>query len=393
MKTNQERLSVLLKSYVENKISAAELEELHQLSQLPEADAELDEFLLVHWNSFKITESNSLPRNDIFNKIITDERFNDQLYQELVKPDFGYKKWLSYASAAVVLIIAGVSFYQLAARKSPEVQKPEIVKIMPGTKKAILTLGDGSEIVLADSSGNGIAVQGKLKIEHKNGSINYKLEDDDAVIAQNKVTTPKGGEYQVILQDGTHVWLNAASSISYPVIFNGDERKVVISGEAYLEVAKNPHKPFIVVANGTEVKVLGTHFNVSAYQNDDFVTTTLIEGAVKVSAQGAYALLKPDQQAVISKTSAAITVRNVDAAEAIAWKNGVFLYNNENIKGVMKVIARWYDIDVVYQGDMSDKTFGGKISKFENFEKLLKTLELTGVIHFKIKGRRVMVTP
>lgn len=392
METNQERLSVLLKSYVENKISAAELEELHQLSRVPEADADLDEFLLIHWNSFKTTESSSLPRNDIFQKIITDRRFKDQQL-EIVKPDFGYKKWLSYASAAMVFIIAGISLHQLVVRKSPELQKPEMVKIMPGTKKAILTLGDGSEIVLADSSGKAIAVQGKLKIEHKNGSINYKLEDDEAVIAQNKVTTPKGGEYQVILQDGTHVWLNAASSISYPVIFNGNERKVVISGEAYLEVARNPDKPFIVVANGAEVKVLGTHFNVSAYQDDDFVTTTLMEGAVKVTEKGSYALLKPDQQAVINKTSSSITVRDVDAAEAIAWKNGVFLYNNENIKGVMKVIARWYDIDVVYQGDMSNKTFGGKISKFENFEKLLKTLELTGVIHFKIQGRRVMVMP
>lgn len=385
---NNKRLGQLLAAYKAHRITESELEELHELSMSEGAEGEFNTVLQQDWNSFSV--DNELTVNsDLYQNIINDQRFKAS-----VEPrSFRLQKLLPYAAAAILLLVAGIFFFQIQhLNTAMHSQQAQQVRISPGGKKAILTLGDGSAITL-DSSKTSLGILQDEQITYTAGSIAYQQESSQTQLEYNTIRTPKGGEYQVTLQDGTKVWLNAASSIRYPVVFNGNERRVYVSGEAYFEVAKNKEKPFIVTAKHTEVKVLGTHFNVSAYEEDQQVSTTLVEGAVKVSSGEYFALLRPDQQAIVPQGSRQITVSNVHAEEALAWKNGIFLYNNENIREVMKVIARWYDIEVIYQGDLSNKTFGGTISRFEDFEKLLKTLELTGAIHFKIEGRRVTVMP
>jgi ferric-dicitrate binding protein FerR (iron transport regulator) len=187
--------------------------------------------------------------------------------------------------------------------------------------------------------------------------------------------------------------LNAASSIKYPITFSGNERNVELTGEAYFEVAKNKDKPFNVKVNGMKVEVLGTHFNVMAYNDENSIETTLLEGSVKLTKKGASATLLPNQQGSLSRDAQGFRVTEVVAQDIIAWKNGFFKFDNENIETIMRKVARWYDVDITYEGDLTRQNFGGTVSRFNDLSKLLKTLELTGTIHFKIDGRRITVMP
>ncbi|MCD0488185.1 DUF4974 domain-containing protein [Pedobacter sp. MC2016-14] len=401
MSRSKKRLIYLLEAYTSHNIGADELEELTEyISNSSSMDAELTELMRQFWAAMPEDAEMEVPGEAVFENISKHPRF--------LKPEakvITFYKWnnlLKYAAVLVLLLSAALLVYRPhfgSSAESTRYVKTVIPskEIKPGVKKAVLTLSDGSEVILQDAGKGTLAHQGNARLEQNNGQLLYKDHSaaghDLQLSMQNKITTPKGGEYQLVLSDGTAIWLNTGSSISYPVAFAGTERRVKITGEVYFEVAKNAKMPFIVEANGTEVKVLGTHFNVSAYADDREVRTTLVEGSVKVSKNGQQALLKPDQEARAINGTNRISVQNVDATEALAWKNGTFLFNNEDIKTVMKVVSRWYDIDVTYKGDLANKTFGGTISRFESFEKLLKTLELTGAIHFKIEGRRVIVMP
>jgi transmembrane sensor len=193
------------------------------------------------------------------------------------------------------------------------------------------------------------------------------------------------------LPDGTKVWLNAASSLHFPTAFTGGERRVELTGEGYFEVAKNKHLPFKVAFNDQEVQVLGTHFNIMAYPNEEASQTTLLEGSVSITKRNISRLLVPGQQAKSTIGSAGFDIKQVDTQEAVAWKNGEFLFKNTNIQSIMRQLARWYDVDVAYQGNLQNMVFGGRMSKSKNISEVLKNLELTGTIHFKIEGRRVTV--
>jgi ferric-dicitrate binding protein FerR (iron transport regulator) len=210
-------------------------------------------------------------------------------------------------------------------------------------------------------------------------------------ISYNTLSTPKGGEYQVVLPDGTKVWLDAASSISYPVAFAGNVRRVKLTGQAYFEVAKNKEKPFYVDVNEVQVRVLGTHFNISAYNDDNAMTTTLLEGAVQVTNNNSLSLLKPGQQAVISNGSNNILVANANINDAMAWKNGYFTFNDDNITGIMRKVSRWYDVDVEYRTADTGQQFGGTFYRSKSISELLAHLEKIGKLHFKISGRRIIV--
>ncbi|MGY0036944.1 FecR family protein [Pedobacter sp. NJ-S-72] len=208
--------------------------------------------------------------------------------------------------------------------------------------------------------------------------------------------TPKGGQYQLVLPDGTKVWLNAASSLRYPVAFQGNERKVELTGEAYFEVAKDKTRPFEVYSNNQVVQVLGTHFNINAYSNEPFVSTTLLEGSVKVtnSLTNAQKIIRPGQQSLISKDGqAGIEVKNMDLDEAVAWKNGYFMFNEEELESILKKVSRWYNVDVQYeQEELKHQLFSGTLSKYSNVSQVLKKLEMLQSIHFKIEGRKIIVT-
>jgi ferric-dicitrate binding protein FerR (iron transport regulator) len=230
-----------------------------------------------------------------------------------------------------------------------------------------------------------------------NGVITYTINPDAEVSKEdanafNTLSTPTGGQYNIVLADGTKVYLNTVSSIKYPTRFNGDQRVVELEGEAYFEVAKNKDKPFIVKSENQSIEVLGTHFNVHAYNNESVVKTTLLEGSVAITYKNQKAVLKPGQQSNVADNSTKIVIRKVDTQSAVAWKNGRFKFDNADLKSVMKQLERWYGIKVEYRGDVSDVRFNGGTFMNKNLSEVLKVLELSN-IKFKVEGKTIIVYP
>lgn len=293
--------------------------------------------------------------------------------------------WMASAAAILIFVSAGLYFFNLKQPKQA-VAVIEKADVIPGGNKAILTLGDGSKIIL-DQAGNGtLAKQGNIVINKTaDGQLIYNasnsaLNEKNLKVAYNTISTPRGGQYHVVLPDGSEVWLNSASSINFPTAFTGNERNVTITGEAYFEVMPSATKRFNVKANGTNVQVLGTHFNVMAYADETSVKTTLLEGSVKVSSGNAVNTIKPGEQAETIKGK--INVSNADVDEAIAWKNGYFYFKDTDIKTVMRQISRWYDVDVEYKGAIPETVFSGKMYKNVNASKVLEILS-----YFKVNFR------
>lgn len=337
-------------------------------------------------------------------KPLTEEEIAEDL--ELIKsrlPKMGVSRRFSFfpkavAAAAVLLLAASVTFY-LARPVSKERNvktKQEKQMILPGKDQAILTLADGRKVVL-DKNASTLVSDASTGIRIKKtaaGELVYetlKIQGPtSATVAYNTIQTPRGSQFKVILPDGTGVWLNAASSLHYPVVFKGAKRAVELSGEAYFEVAKNPDMPFIVHTGNQEVQVLGTHFNISAYNEPGGIKTTLLEGKVMVSQAGQKKLMKPGQQ-VVNRGQSLVLEDLPDAQESIAWKNGLFLFNHEDLHSIMNKISRWYDIDVEYKNDFKAQYYSGTISKFGSVTEVLKIMELTKSVKFKIEGRRIIV--
>ena len=269
--------------------------------------------------------------------------------------------------------------------------------ITPGRNRAVLTLANGKKLDLDDTQTGIISRQGaSIVSKSADGKLAYGNNTDTRdknAVTYNTIETPRGGQYQLTLADGTEVWLNAGSSLKYPTTFTGKERKVELTGEAYFEVAKNKEKPFSVALNGMEVEVLGTHFNVMAYNDENTIETTLLEGSVKLTKDGSSTMLIPNQKGVLNSGASNFRVHVVNTENVIAWKNGFFKFDDENIETIMRKVARWYDVDVSYKGNLKRQNFGGKVPRFKDISQLLTTLELTGTIHFKIDGRRITVMP
>lgn len=317
-------------------------------------------------------------------------------------------KFIPYKQIAAAVLLALGSYYLYHFLWSDKNHNPIVYakdKIAEGNENAVtLTLSDGSKLKLEDiQSGNIAEESGVSIVKSVDGTLIYttvnQASTELAEMKYNTISTPNGQLSQISLPDGTKVWLNAESSLKYPIVFIGKQRVVELKGEGYFEVAKNREKPFIVKAEDTEVKVLGTKFNISAYSNDNFIKTTLAEGLVAIGKEKTSKLLRPNQQAFILKNQADINISNVDIEEAMAWKNGYFMFNNLDIKTVMTMIGRWYDIEVEYKGQIENEVFIGTVSRFDSIEKLLSTLELTGGVHFKIinqpnkKQRKILVMP
>ncbi len=265
--------------------------------------------------------------------------------------------------------------------------------VLPGGNKATLTLADGSTIVLDDAQNGTLAQQGNSKIIKLDGKLSYDPTNKNSrEIVYNTISTPKGGQYQLELPDGSQVWLNATSSIHFPTSFIGTERRIEVTGEAYFEITRNPNMPFIVTVNNAEVQVLGTHFNVNAYSDEDNVKTTLLEGSVKFVNDGNTNILKPGQQAQLTKERTTKVVSNVDVDEVVAWKNGMFDFDNAGIETVMRQLSRWYDVEIEYKGK-NDDLFIAEMRRNINLSDALKALELTGKVKFDIQGKKIIVMP
>lgn len=309
-----------------------------------------------------------------------------------------FSKYLYMAAAAAFVIPMSLYIYQRNQVKPISSQLTS--KITPGGNKAVLTLENGSKISLTDVKNGEVANQsGTVITKNRDSQLVYQSVSSTAKeIAYNTIETPKGGQFQLILSDGTKVWLNAASSLRYPSTFGRGNRKVELVGEAYFEVAKNAAKPFLVSSNKQVVEVLGTHFNINAYTNEPVVSTTLLEGSVKVISPftNTYKIIKPGQQSLIHSddiNKTGIKVKNIDPDEAVAWKNGYFMFEKEGLASILRKVSRWYDVEIENpQGEKLDKLlFSGTLSKYSDVSKVLRKLELTESVHFKIVGRRIIV--
>lgn len=371
------------------------------------ANSEEIKFLETYYERFDGEE-------DIFQDMSEQERerFEVELYRILVLEQmaegsvksiwFSLNRIMTAAAVLVVICAAGLYFYSGRPIKQQQqaIVKPTPVinDVAPGGNMATLTLADGTKINLDKAVNGKIADQAGLNITKQEGRLVYSLESSEGYSSTTKnlfnvIETPRGGEYQVVLPDGTRVWLNAASTLRYPTVFTGTERRVELQGEAYFEVVSNKEMPFRVKSNLQLVEVIGTHFNINSYADESTVRTTLLEGSIKISIRNSKSsrTLKPGEQASVKSDISLIGVNNVNTEEFIAWKNGYFLFENENIESIMRKISRWYNVDIEYQGKTPEGKFGGAVSKSKNISEVLRILELTKAVHFKVQGRRVTV--
>lgn len=399
-----DQLSDLLLKHLQGSLSGPEQEQLNEWLARSERNSRLfasinDEeqlrqlVLLYEWEETQNNET------IIWSKI------RQQTAATAVAPVRRLHAWRRWtAVAAITLLVAGAWWYFKMYRPedNPPVAKVETpAEILPGRDGAILTLADGRQVVL-DSLGNGVvATENGAEVVLKNGSLAYNMPAGAATAVYNNLTTPRGRQFQLILPDGSRAWLNAASSLRYPTVFATGERRVEVTGEVYFEVAHDKTKPFIVtIPRGAELQVLGTEFNVNAYANELAIKTTLVEGSLKVSsgsaaADGHAVVLQPGQQAQISTTitnAPVKTISNADVDKAVAWKKGLFNFEDASLEEVMRQLERWYDIDVVYEKGIPDIKFGGKMSNDVSLSGLLKSLQDMEV-HFRVEGRRLIVMP
>jgi len=331
------------------------------------------------------------------------------------------RTWFRMAVAAALVVGAFVPVYYFIVHTpakntivqgSHQTAKP-VHDALPGGNKATLTLADGTVIDLDKATNGTIATQGKTTVSKRmDGQLEYKGINSPLTIdhspTYNTLSTPHGGQYFLVLPDGSKVWLNAASSIRYPTAFTGNERLVELTGEAYFEISKNPNMPFRVHFTSPSpgggdregsVEVMGTHFNVNAYPDEETIRTTLLEGKVKVTNQSVppggsnlqSAVIQPGQQAVFTR-NARLTIHDVDTEEAVAWKNGLFYFDNVDIQAIMRQLARWYKVQVVFKGKIPARRFAGQVSRNANLSQVLKILELSKV-HFTVENDIVTVLP
>lgn len=297
------------------------------------------------------------------------------------------------AAAAVAIIVAG--FYWINNVREKENDPAARItatatEIQPGGNKAVLTLGNGKQIDLAEVAAGRIAEQGNIRITKKRqGVVTYEMAGIGKNVYDNWVHTPRGGQYCVVLADGTSTWLNAGSSIRFPTMFTGDERKVEVTGEVYFDVAPDKQKPFVVTTKGMTVQVLGTRFCVNAYDNEPVVKATLLQGSIKVLASGNGSILAPGQQAYVQDNKISV-VKNVDTGAAVSWKNGYFTFEKADVKTVMRQVERWYDINVIYTDSIHDAHFNGVIPRNILASNLIQILNAGG-ISCSLRGNSIVI--
>jgi transmembrane sensor len=356
---------------------------------------ELDEWVAANDDNMqlfeRLTDEKNIEEAMEWMKTIETEKVLEKKKEKLVfsRPRKSIRFW-KYAIAASIIITAGILIYTY--RFSKNEKKNDVIAnnsadLQPGSDKATLTLGNGKVIVLSEV-GRDTMINEQIKIQSEKGEIVYGGGGTENAIEYHTLTIPRKGHYKLVLPDGSKVWLNSESSIQYPTAFVGKERKVIVTGETFFEVAKNKDKPFIAVGGDMQVEALGTQFNINVYNNEPFRSATLVEGSVLVTHGKNENILKPGQQAQIANGD--FSVVNTDAMDVVAWKNDMFKYTNTPIDAIMRQIERWYDAETVYQ-DKVDFHFNGTIERSVPVSKLLHYIEATGQVHFKIEGKKIIV--
>ena len=355
------------------------------------------------------------PANRAFLDRVTDEEWleNEIDLWKNIDPAGGHAKWVAYiqtrrrgrvrriigwsvaASLLIAVAIGGLSKRFVKVDSPVPVVAKTAQPVLPGRNTATLTLSNGQQILL-DSTGSGdIAMQGGVRlVKTDDKSISYTASNKEARegVVYNTLSTPRSGQYQLVLPDGTHVWLNNVSTLRYPTSFQGKDRTVELTGEAYFEIARDATKPFFVKVKSETVEVLGTSFNIMAYEEEGGIQTTLLSGVVRVNAGEASVKLKPDEQARFTGAEGLKVIKGVPSQDIVSWKNGVFYFGRASLVEVMRQLARWYDVDVVYQGKVPDIEFGGKIDRSLPLNELLNFLDKNQV-HFHLEGRKIIVLP
>lgn len=365
-------LEDLLKKYKSGNISAEELE------------------LLENWYLQWQPENQELSLEELI-------AIKDEVWQSFPSTPKIRPLWPRIAVAASILLAISAGGYFLLHKPQAQQQTAQTHPhdIAPGHNQATLTLANGQKIILTKGLNGRLAQQGNTAITVNAGNaIAYESQKAvaDAVIQYNTLSTARGEQspYPLILPDGTKAWLNAASSITFPTAFTGNERRVTVTGEAYFEVVHNSNKPFRVKIKDQTIEDIGTHFNINGYDDESAISTTLIEGSVKVYTNMASAVLIPGQQS--NSSYGHIKVAQVDPDDAIAWKEGYFQFNTDNLESGMRKIARWYNVEVEYKNDAVRKqALAGTISKYSNVSQVLKKMELTGAIHLTLSGHKIIV--
>jgi len=382
VRPRNKRLQELARNYLKGKLNASEQQEI---------------------DAWFLKEE---PAEGTVEKNLTADQHRRQLLAQIhsqtgiTSPELRIRKlWIKItAAAAVVLMLSAGAHFVLHQKPAQQQTVQNLKDISPGGNKAILILANGEKVQLTGAKNGLIARQGGVVVAKKSdGQLSYSnqtgLSNEGAQLF-NTVETPRGGKYKLTLADGTIAILDAASSIRYPVVFNGRERMVTITGQVYFEVVHNISKPFKVSVRGQLVEDLGTKFNINAYDDEPVIKTTLIAGSIGLTRAAHTVILKPGQQAINTVSDAATKVVPANIEEAVAWKNDYFVFNNEALESVMRKISRWYDVDIQYQaGQKIKETYLGSLTRYSNVSEVLKMLEITGDVRFEIKGKTIMIFP
>jgi ferric-dicitrate binding protein FerR (iron transport regulator) len=385
----------LLRGYLNNSLTVKELQLFIELSRKDQNGEELSSSI-----------ESSLTKSVHMTTSSPDVK--ERLFESILKPEYGktpeltskriHHLWKYAAAASVIGLIFAISNFFIKTSADNKDSYAAIKKnnekqtlVSGSLNQTTLTLADGSKVLLDDVGDGELTQQGDTKIiKLKSGLIYNNGKNSGVVPGINLLTTPKGIQYQLVLEDGTKVWLNASSSLKFPTAFTGNQRVVELMGEAYFEVAKNPGMPFKVKAKNSEIQVLGTHFNINSYDDENAINTTLLEGSVKITHSGKEKILRPGQQAQ-SKSNGELSVKSdVSINEIIAWKNGVFQFKNSPISAILREVERWYDVDFVNQAP-ANMRFTGVIKRNVSLEEFLKFLEVTQTIRFQRDGKKITV--
>jgi transmembrane sensor len=346
------------------------------------------------------SELSDSQKESLKQKIFSNIKAEIQEFPEFAVIPLYKRVYFRIAVAAVFLLLLCATAYlykgNRATREMIQAQTKQVKNdVAPGGNKAVLTLADGSRIILDSAADGALTIQGNSRVIKLNdGRLAYNATGDETrQIFYNTISTPHGGQYEVILPDGTHVWLNSVSSLRFPTAFTGNSRQVELTGEGYFEVTHNAAQPFTVVVNHVKVNVLGTKFNVMGYADEEAIKTTLVEGSVKVFLSGdpESVIIKPGQQARLNYGDHKFKVVNPDMEEVLSWKNGEFRFRETNIKTIMRQIARWYNVEIEYKGDLSEVVLSGVMPKKQYASQLLEVLGKVGKIHFVLDNKKIIV--